>query len=90
MSGRAENPFSAFIGIMRDQGSKNNPPTWGVGEIAQLAPIKVRFGGIVLEPEQLFLLRGFSDAQLQVGSQVAVLPDPTFSLFLILGERVVV
>jgi hypothetical protein len=74
---------------MREQGGKDNPPAWGVGEVAQLAPIKVRFGGVVLEPEQLFLLHGFSDSQLRVGSQVAVLPDPTFSLFLILGERVV-
>ena len=89
MSGAAENPFSALLGLMREQGAHDNPPAWGVGEVAQLAPLKVLFGGIVLEPTQLFWLHGFSDSQLQVGSQVAVLPDPTFSLFLILGERVI-
>ena len=89
MSGAAENPFSALLGLMREQGGKDNPPAWGVGEVAQLAPLKVLFGGIVLEPTQLFWLHGFSDSQLQVGSQVAVLPDPTFSLFLIVGERVI-
>lgn len=89
MAGRAENPYSALLGLMREQGGKDNPPAWGVGEVAQLAPLKVRFGGIVLEPSQLFWLHGFSDTQLQVGSQVAVLPDPAFSMFLILGERVV-
>lgn len=89
MSGKAENPYSALLGLMRAQGGKDNPPPWGVGEVAQLAPIKVRFGGIVLEPAQLFWLHGFSDTQLEVGMQVAVLPDPTFSLFLILGERVI-
>ncbi len=89
MSGAAENPFSALLGLMREQGGKDNPPAWGVGEVAQLAPLKVLFGGIVLEPAQLFWLHGFSDSQLQVGSQVAVLPDPTFSMFLILGERVI-
>ena len=89
MPGAAENPFSALLGLMRAQGAHDNPPAWGVGEVAQLTPLKVRYGGIVLEPGQLFWLRGFSDSQLQVGSQVAVLPDPTFSMFLILGERVV-
>ena len=89
MSGTAENPFSALLGLMREQGAHKNPPAWGVGEVAQLAPLKVRYGGIVLEPSQLFWLPGFSDTQLQVGSQVAVLPDPAFSMFLILGERVV-
>ena len=89
MPGAAENPFSALLGLMRAQGSKDSPPAWGVGEVAQLTPLKVRFGGIVLEPGQLFWLHGFSDSRLQVGSQVAVLPDPAFSTFLILGERVV-
>jgi hypothetical protein len=89
MAGCAENPFSALLGLMREQGAHDNPPSWGMGEVAQLAPLKVRFGGIVLEPEQLFWLNGFSDSQLQVGSQVAVLPDQAFSMFLILGERVV-
>ena len=89
MPNGAENPFSALLGLMRQQGGKDNPPAWGVGEITQLTPLKVRLGGIVLEPEQLFWMHGFSDKLLQVGSQVAVLPDPTFSTFLILGERVV-
>jgi hypothetical protein len=89
MAGRAENPYSALLALMRAQGGKDNPPAWGVGEVEQLAPLKVRYGGIVLEPSQLFWLHGFSDTQLQVGSQVAVLPDPAFSMFLILGERVV-
>lgn len=89
MPGSAENPYSALLVLMREQGSKKNPPTWGVGEVAQLTPLKVRFGGIVLEPSQLFWLRGFSVSQLQVGSQVAVLPDLDFSTFLILGERVI-
>lgn len=87
--GRAENPFSALLGLMREQGAHDNPPAWGMGEVAHLDPIKVRFGGILLEPEQLFWLHGFSDTALQVGSQVAVLPDPAFSMFLILGERVI-
>jgi hypothetical protein len=89
MSGKAENPYSALLGLMRQQGAANNPPSWGVGEVSQLDPVKVRFGGIVLEPAQLFWVNGFSSTRLQVGSQVAVLPDPTFSLFLILGERVI-
>ena len=89
MPGAAENPFSALLGLMRAQGAHDSPPPWSVGEVVQLAPLKVLFGGIVLEPSQLFWLHGFSDSQLQVGSQVAVLPDSTFSMFLILGERVV-
>jgi hypothetical protein len=89
MSGQAENPFSTFVSLMREQGGKNNPPSWGAGEVTQLDPIKVRFGGIVLEPDQLFWLNGVSTSPLQVGSQVAVLPDPAYSLFLILGERVI-
>ena len=89
MAGRAENPFSALLGLMREQGAHDNPPAWGVGEVVQFNPTKVRFGGIVLEPAQLFWVNVFSDTQLHVGSEVAVLPDQAFSLFLILGERVV-
>ncbi len=89
MAGRAENPFSALLNLMRQQGAASNPPPWGVGEVAQLSPVKIRFGGVLLEPSQLFWLHGFTDSQLKAGSQVAVLPDPDFTMFLILGERVI-
>lgn len=89
MPGKAENPYSALLRLMRAQGAANNPPSWGVGEVTQLAPVKILFMGIVLEPSQLFWLHGFSDSQLQIGSKVAVLPNPDFTLFLVLGERVI-
>ena len=89
MPGKAENPYSALLRLMRAQGSANNPPSWDVGEVTQLAPVKILFRGIVLEPSQLFWPHGFSNSQLQIGSKVAVLPDPGYNLFLVLGERVI-
>ena len=89
MSGKAENPFSTLLMIMRSQGGKAAPPSWGIGEIAQAAPLKVVFGGITLDASQLFVPHWLSASQWRVSSQVALLPDANYELFLVLGERVV-
>ena len=89
MAGKAENPFSTLLLMMRSQSEKATPPSWGIGEITQVAPLKVIFGGVTLDASQLFLPHWLSAAQWRVGSQVALLPDPNYELFLILGERVV-
>ena len=89
LSGHAENPFSALLMLMRSQGGKEAPPSWGIGEIAQVAPLKVVFGGVTLDSSQLFLPAWLSASQWRVGSQVAVMPDSSYELFLVLGERVV-
>ena len=87
--GQAENPFSSLLLLMRSQGGKAAPPSWGIGEVAQVAPLKVVFGGVTLDASQLFLPAWLSSAQWRAGSQVALLPDADYELILVLGERVV-
>ena len=89
MSGKAENPFSTLLLMMRSQGGKAAPPSWGIGEIVQAAPLKVVFGGVTLDASQLFVPHWLSASQWRAGSQVALLPDANYELFLVLGERVV-
>ena len=89
MAGKAENPFSTLLLMMRSQGGKAAPPSWGIGEITQVSPLKVVFGGVTLDASQLFSPTWLCASQWRVGSQVALLPDADYELFLVLGERVV-
>ena len=83
MSGSAENPFSMLIHLMRNQGAAQNPPSWGIGEVVAISPLRIAYGGIVLEETQLFA----PVPNIAVGMQVAILPDEAYSTFLILGTR---
>ena len=83
MPGSAENPFSMLIHLMRSQGAVQNSPSWGIGEVVCISPLHIAYGGIQLEETQLFA----PVPNLAVGMQVAILPDETYSNFLILGIR---
>ena len=89
MAGPAENPFSTLLLMMREQGSKGSAPGWGVGEVASADPLRITFGGVTLEPAQLFIPDWLSASRWLPGAKVALLPDAKYELFLILGERTV-
>ena len=83
MPGSAENPFSMLIHLMRNQGAAQSPPSWGIGEVVGVSPLRIAYGGIQLEETQLFA----PATNITIGMQVAILPDEAYSTFLILGTR---
>lgn len=89
MAGHAENPYSTLLKMIRDQGAKGSPPSWGIGVVASSDPLRVTFGGITLDASQLFIPHWLTASQWQAGAQVALMPDAKYELFLMLGERTV-
>ena len=50
-----ENPATGLLGLMRDQGAKQNPTVCLVGQVLSVTPLKVKAGGIELDGDDLLV-----------------------------------
>ncbi len=69
-----ENPFSAMVDVIREEVRRGSGPSWDMGEVVSVSPLKVRYRGVQLNADQV-AAAGQWAAQLKVGDSVPVLPD---------------
>ena len=69
-----ENPFSAMVDVIREEVRRGAGPSWNMGEVISVSPLKVRYRGVQLNADQV-AAAGQWAAQLKVGDSVPVLPD---------------
>jgi hypothetical protein len=69
-----ENPFSAMVDVIREEVRRGAGPSWDMGEVISVSPLKVRYRGVQLNADQV-AAAGQWAAQLKVGDSVPVLPD---------------
>ena len=69
-----ENPFSAMVDVIREEVRRGAGPSWDMGEVVSVSPLKVRYRGVQLNADQV-AAAGQWAAQLKVGDSVPVLPD---------------
>ena len=69
-----ENPFSAMVDVIREEVRRGAGPSWNMGEVISVSPLKVRYQGVLLNADQV-AAAGQWAAQLKVGDSVPVLPD---------------
>lgn len=50
-----ENPYTNLLGLMRDQGAKNNPTVCVLGKIVSVSPLKIQAGGVELSDDDLLV-----------------------------------
>lgn len=68
-----QNPYNAWIKIMREQGSTNNPPYISVVEVVSIDPVLVSLNGVQLDKDDL-LIADTLVGNMVVGDQLAALP----------------
>lgn len=69
-----ENPFSAMVDVIREEVRRGAGPSWNMGEVISVSPLKVRYRGVQLNADQVAAAEQWA-AQLKVGDSVPVLPD---------------
>lgn len=70
-----QNSYTEFIGIIRDEGSKNNPPTIQLGVVASINPIQILVGELPLFQDNLYInkqLLGYSETVLINGNSETI------------------
>lgn len=66
-----QNSYTEFIGMMRDEGSKNNPPTIQLGVVASINPVQILVGELPLFQDNLYIdkqLLGYEETVLINGN----------------------
>lgn len=48
-------PYSEMVSMMRNEGSKNNPPTIQFADVSSVEPLKIKLGDIELDKDNLLI-----------------------------------
>lgn len=75
MATKEDNPFLSMVGIMQQEGGRNNPTPFFIGIVVGSKPLRVRIGDIEIGREQMkvsaALLGGFSQ-RFSIGETAAI------------------
>lgn len=63
-----KNPYTSIVSLMREQGSVNNPPTMGIGEVKSTSPLTISINDLTLYEDDLYINSSLLDNYDRQGS----------------------
>lgn len=77
------NPYAETILMMRNEGSKNNPPMLQLGEVKSISPIQIIIGELPLNESNLYInkqLLGYTETATINGNTQIIVHESTIAV----------